>query len=67
MSSEVHGQFNDILLRGTRASRGMGSFADLLSPDEVEAVHSYLIDLAWSTWESENPGAQPHKGSAVEP
>ena len=43
MTPETHAQFNDIVLRGIRADRGMASFADVLTTSEVEAIHAYLI------------------------
>ena len=43
MTAETHAAFNDILLRGTRADKGMASFADVLTPSQVEAIHAYLI------------------------
>ena len=43
MTAERHAQFNDIVLKGTLADRGMASFADVLSPAQAEAIHQYLI------------------------
>lgn len=43
MAAETHAQFDDILLKGARADKGMASFADVLSPAQVEAIHAYLI------------------------
>jgi quinohemoprotein ethanol dehydrogenase len=43
MTAESHAQFNDIVLKGTLADRGMASFADVLTPAQVEAIHAYLI------------------------
>jgi quinohemoprotein ethanol dehydrogenase len=52
MGRETHDEFHDIVLEGTRADRGMGSFAALLTPEQVSAIHAYLIDLAWRSHES---------------
>jgi quinohemoprotein ethanol dehydrogenase len=41
----VHAAFDDIVLKGALAARGMESFADLLTPAAVNAIHAYLIDL----------------------
>ncbi len=57
MSATTHAEFNDILLRGSRVDRGMGNFSDLLTPAEVESVHSYLIDQAWQAFEQESQTA----------
>ena len=51
MSASTHAEFSDILLKGIRADRGMGNFSGLLSPEQVQAIHAYLIDLAWGTYE----------------
>jgi quinohemoprotein ethanol dehydrogenase len=43
MSAATHAEFDDIVLRGTRTQGGMASFADVLSEEDVEAIHAYLI------------------------
>ena len=43
MTAETHAQFNDIVLKGARADKGMPSFADVLTPSQAEAIHQYLI------------------------
>jgi len=43
MSAESHAAFADVVLRGTLADRGMIGFAGQLTPDEVEAIHAFLI------------------------
>ena len=43
MTAETHAQFAHIVLKGTRADKGMASFAGQLSPEDVEAIHAYLI------------------------
>jgi quinohemoprotein ethanol dehydrogenase len=45
-SGEVHARWNDIVLGGIRADRGMASFADLLTPADAEAIHAYVIAQA---------------------
>ncbi len=50
MTGASHREFADILLRGTRASAGMASFADLLSPQDVAAIHAYVIARAHEDW-----------------
>jgi len=52
MSRETHGEFLDIVLRGSRAAKGMASFADLLDEAEAEAIHHYLIARANEDWEN---------------
>ena len=50
MTRETHAAFNDIVLKGLRADKGMASFADLLSPADVEAIHAYVIARANEDW-----------------
>ncbi len=46
MSAATHEQFEAIVLGGARADRGMASFADVVSVDDVEAIHAYIIDVS---------------------
>jgi quinohemoprotein ethanol dehydrogenase len=64
MTADGHRDFNDVLLKGTLASKGMGNYSDLLSLDEVEAIHNYLIDLAWQAYETAQAAAQSRKPEA---
>jgi len=50
MTRETHAAFNDIVLKGTRADKGMASFASLLKPEDVEAIHAYVISRANEDW-----------------
>jgi quinohemoprotein ethanol dehydrogenase len=50
MSAESHARFLDIVLGGTRAQQGMASFRDLLSKDQAERIHDYLIARANEDW-----------------
>jgi quinohemoprotein ethanol dehydrogenase len=56
MTPETHRAFNDIVLKGLRVDKGMASFANLLSTDDVEAIHAYVISRAQEDW-----GQQPAK------
>ncbi|MEO6186761.1 MAG: cytochrome c, partial [Steroidobacteraceae bacterium] len=61
MARETHAQFNDIVLKGLRVQKGMASFASVLSVDEVEAVHAYLIARANEDWGTAGGGTGgPH-------
>jgi mono/diheme cytochrome c family protein len=42
----VHERWNDIVLGGTRAAKGMASFADQLDSDGARAIHAYVISRA---------------------
>ncbi len=41
---EIHSMFNDIVLKGALAQLGMAPLDDLVTKDDVEAIHAYLID-----------------------
>lgn len=61
MSSETHAEFDDILLKGSRADKGMGNFSELLSPADVDAIQSYLIEWAWQVYEKNKQPSKPHQ------
>jgi quinohemoprotein ethanol dehydrogenase len=46
MSAETHVQFEEIVLGGTRAQQGMGSFADQLNKEQTNAVYAYIVTEA---------------------
>jgi quinohemoprotein ethanol dehydrogenase len=43
---DTHAHWNDIVLGGIRADRGMASFADVLAPADAAAVQAYVIAQA---------------------
>lgn len=45
-SEGVHKIWKQILLDGVLAPRGMASFADVLTEEDVDAIHSYVIQRA---------------------
>lgn len=50
MSPEVHAKFSDIVLKGIYLNKGMAGFADILTPEQAEAIHHYLIARANEDW-----------------
>jgi quinohemoprotein ethanol dehydrogenase len=50
MDAKTHASFADIVLNGTRADRGMASFAKVLSREDVDAIHAYVISRAQEDW-----------------
>jgi quinohemoprotein ethanol dehydrogenase len=46
MTPATHARFKDIVLGGMLSSYGMDSFANVLSEDDAEAIHAYLIRRA---------------------
>ncbi|MDJ0789938.1 MAG: PQQ-dependent dehydrogenase, methanol/ethanol family [Myxococcota bacterium] len=45
-SRQTHEQWRPIVLGGTLANKGMASFADVLSPAEVDAIQHYVVSQA---------------------
>jgi len=54
MAPATHGEFIEIVLGGKRAARGMASFADMLTREDAEAIHQYLIARANQDWAGAN-------------
>ena len=53
LDASTHAMFDAIVLGGAYRVKGMGSFDDVLSPDDAHAVHAYVIDKAWQLKEAE--------------
>jgi quinohemoprotein ethanol dehydrogenase len=51
MSPQTHADFLAIVLGGKRAANGMASFSDVLSKEQAEALHQYLIARANEDWD----------------
>ena len=51
MSADTHAQFTAIVLEGLLVEQGMGSFSDLLTTSEVNAIQTYLIEESWQHFE----------------
>jgi len=45
MSKPTHESFSDILLKGKLSYNGMADFSDILTPEDVEALHQFLISV----------------------
>ncbi len=57
-SKDVYASWNAIVLGGAFAARGMASFADVLGPDDAEAIRAYVAGRArrepgWIEWLAE--------------
>jgi quinohemoprotein ethanol dehydrogenase len=50
ISSSLHGVFKEIVLHGAVAPTGMERFDDVLTEEDVENIHAYLIDEAWKVY-----------------
>ncbi len=60
LTREAHARFNDVVLGGLYKEKGMASFADILKPDEADAIHAYLIARANEDWGAKSDGSGPH-------
>jgi quinohemoprotein ethanol dehydrogenase len=43
MSADAHRAFDEIVRGGSRAPQGMASFADLLTREQSDAIHAYIV------------------------
>jgi quinohemoprotein ethanol dehydrogenase len=59
MSPEAHAQFKAIVIDGIRKDKGMVGFADILEPEDAEAIHWYLIARANEDWKDETFAPPP--------
>jgi quinohemoprotein ethanol dehydrogenase len=53
MQPGIHVVFSDIVLRGLLVPNGMPRWDDHLTPEQVDSIHSYLIDLQARTRDDE--------------
>ena len=61
MNAQTHNDFLDIVLKGTRANKGMGNFEGILSVEQAEAIHAFLIELGWKGYRQANPAPGSHQ------
>jgi quinohemoprotein ethanol dehydrogenase len=54
MDAKTHAGFEAIVLNGVRADRGMASFGKILSREDAEAIHAYVISRAQEDWGHQN-------------
>jgi quinohemoprotein ethanol dehydrogenase len=47
MSPATHQIFDDIVLNGAYAGKGMARWDDVISRSDTQAIHAYVIDQAW--------------------
>nr|PZN75257.1 MAG: hypothetical protein DIU56_16645 [Pseudomonadota bacterium] len=53
MGAATHTAFKGIVLGGALRFRGMPAWDDVFNEAQVEAIHAYLIDLAWRSYEAQ--------------
>ncbi len=53
LNAGLHAEFKDIVLRGALAPAGMERFDDLLSDQDADDIHAYLIDQSWIAYRAQ--------------
>jgi hypothetical protein len=46
MTVKTHSEFFEIVVEGKRVEKGMANFSHMLTPEDAESLHGYLIDIA---------------------
>jgi quinohemoprotein ethanol dehydrogenase len=60
LNAGLHAAFKDIVLRGTVAPTGMERFDDLLTEQDVDDIHAYVISEAWKAYREQEAAATKH-------
>ena len=55
----LHATFKDIVMKGVLAPMGMERFDDILSEQDVDNIHAYLINQSWGAYRQQQAAA-PH-------
>lgn len=53
LGAELHAAFNEIVLHGVLAPTGMERFDDLISEEDADNIHAYLIDQSWIAYRAQ--------------
>lgn len=53
MRPEIHDAFHQIVLDGVFVNAGMPPYAGVLSPEEADAIHAYLISISWQAYKEQ--------------
>jgi quinohemoprotein ethanol dehydrogenase len=60
LSPQRHQLFYDIVLKGIFQPLGMGRFDDVLSKEDAQALHAYIIHAAWEGYSNQPSAVQSH-------
>lgn len=60
LSPGLHDAFSEIVLHGLLAPAGMERFDDILSEQDVDDIHAYIIDQSWAAWKAQQPAGASH-------
>jgi quinohemoprotein ethanol dehydrogenase len=63
LNDGMHAAFKDILLKGALAPAGMERFDDLLSEEDLDNIHAYLIDQSWIAYRAQQQKPPPQAQS----
>jgi len=61
MNAATYAEFFNIVLKGSRAEKGMGNFSSLLSLAEAETIYAYLVNEAWELYEENQQPQDLHQ------
>lgn len=53
MSAATHTEFHQIVLGGIFRNAGMPPWNGVLSPEQVDAIHAYLISVSWDAYKAQ--------------
>jgi quinohemoprotein ethanol dehydrogenase len=69
MSEGAHKAFDDIVLKGALKAGGMPQWDDVLTQEDADAIHAYLISIAQQAWQAEQSGraADPMSATMAKP
>jgi quinohemoprotein ethanol dehydrogenase len=60
LTPELHAAFKDIVLHGMLGTAGMERFDDLISEQDADNIHAYLIEQAWIAYRAQEAAAPAH-------
>jgi mono/diheme cytochrome c family protein len=66
-TAEVFNRYKEIVLGGELKDRGMASFADQLKPEDVEAIHAYVVHMANIAYRAANHLPEPAPAKPAKP
>ena len=58
MTPETHAAFKQIVLGGALINAGMPPWDDILTPEDADAVHAFLITLAWAAYNKQQESSK---------
>jgi quinohemoprotein ethanol dehydrogenase len=53
MSPESHAAFHQIVLGGALKNAGMPPWEGVLTPEQVDTIHAYLISISWDAYKAQ--------------